>query len=180
MTKLLNNDYVNTTPPVDFKDWPRWLDNELYLIRNAFQVNPVMVAVRGSDTLDISPVLAVKNLGIGKAPLLDYPEGSWDETTQLWTCQQAGIYVCNANCDINPFGSGNKTYQAQLSLYIDGAFDSKQSDGGSDDVPLGVTFSQPVALIQGQTVRMELGALHAQFTGPVNFNYAFSFMRASS
>jgi hypothetical protein len=181
--KELPQEYAPTSPPVNFPDWHRWIDDELQRIRAALIADPVIIAVQGSGTIPIDTVVNTVTLGIGDTPAIDVPEGAWDPLTGIWTCALGGIYTITVNATIDAFGPGNKTYYAQLDVVEVAPSPGVRltnSDGGADDVPLGVSIAAPIALATGTQLRFDLSTLHTQFTGSSSYNYSLSLIRSAA
>ena len=172
--------YVPGVPPEDFKDWPRWLDDELNRIRQALEANPVYLVVAGTGNIAISPTPNTIILGIGDTPTFEFPGGEWDSATAIWTCPQEGVYQANASVTIQPFGTGNKTYAATLEVFIDGILRGSVTSGGLDDIQLTVTFAVPRPVLLGENVQLKLTTQHAQFTGNSNYDWSFSMLRSAA
>lgn len=177
MTRSLPRGYVPGVPPVDFKDWPRWIDWELNQIADRFNQPTVALAVTGSETIAISPVLNTITLGIDDVPNIDN-QGGWDPITGTYTVPQSGLWDGAVNASISAFGLGNKTYFALLEILVNGVVRAETTDGGSDDVPLGVSLTGPLILLQGDQVIIHLSTLHETFTGVSDVFYNFSYIRS--
>ena len=180
MAKQLPDRYYPTNPPVEFESWSRWIDEELHRIESALNANPVAMAVEGGGTINISPVPEYIPLGIGDSPLLDYPSGSWDPGTGIWTCPQDGTYLVNAAATVEPFGTGNKAYYCEVRLFVDDVEKAQQVGSGIDDVPVSVNLSVPQVIRNPSEVRFDLGAIHEIFTGTSLYTYKLSILRVSS
>lgn len=181
MGKPLPQDYTPSNPPTNFKNWHRWIVEELHRIGIKFRDNPVLVTVRTTgQSIDISPVFTLEPLGVGVEPLVDFPGGNYDDLTGIWTCPLNGIYLITAAVEIAPFGTGNKSYQADLIIYKDGIEAGRAVDTAVDDVPLSVNLNAPVVFADGDEIRLDVGTIHAQFTGTTTYNYSFSAVRLGS
>lgn len=180
MPKALPQVYEPTTPPLDFEDWHRWIDDELNRIRNSLQANPVIMTVTGTGTIDIDTVPTTIRLGIGDSPVLDAPSGSWDPLLGVYTTSLGGLYEIACQCFIAAFGPGNKSYQATLEVFVNGITRGVQITGGADDVPLALNFSNKVGLLGLDEVYIELTTLHEQFTGSSTYFYNLSILRQAT
>lgn len=180
MPKRLPEPYRPTTPPNDFKDWPRWITDELWRLTAAIESNPVMIDITGSGTINIDDVPNTVVLGIGDDPLFDYPGGAWDSATGTFTASLSGIYNIACQATIQAFGSGNKSYYGQLQCNVNGAPRVSNFDGGADDVPLGLSLSSNIILVVGDSVTMEISAVHEQFTGVSDYDYRLGYQRSAA
>ena len=180
MAKALPQTYEPTNPPTEFKDWHRWIDDELNRIRNAIAANPVIMAVTGGDTIPIDTVPSTVTLGIGDSPSVDVPEGSWDPITGFYTVSLAGLYTVTVQAFIAAFGPGNKTYQANLEVFVNDVSRSVQISGGADDVPLALNLNATLVLLSEDVLRVDLTTLHEQFTGSSDYVYSMSIHRQAS
>jgi len=180
MAKRPVEPYKPTIPPLQFEEWPRWIDGELHRIEQSLASNPVVMAINGSGVIAIDNTLTTITLAIGDAASIDSPEGNWNPATGEWTVALDGLYAINCNVAIAAFGSGNKTYFGTLELFRDNvAVAPSQIDGGADDVPLGISLAFPIILRAGEVLRMELATLHEQFSGNSAYDYSFSYLRSA-
>jgi len=180
MAKSLPQTYEPTNPPNRFEDWHRWMDDELNRIRIALVSNPVVMTVNGTGSIGIAVTPTTITLGIGDAPELDVPEGSWDTATGEWVCSLGGLYSLTVQCFIAAFGPGNKTYQATLEVFVNNISRSVQISGGADDVPLALNLNASLALLSEDIVRIDLTTIHEQFTGTSNYTYQITIIRAAT
>jgi hypothetical protein len=178
MAKPLPQDYVPSNPPTKFESWHRWIVDELTRISIRFQDNPVLVTLRQFDqTVQISPVLTAIRLGVGAIPDVDSPGGDYDPVTGIWTCPLNGIYLVTASVEIDPFGTGNKAYQAEIVFFKNGIETYRSTDSAVDDVPLSVNLNSPALFTAGDEIHLDLVTIHSQFTGPTLYDYTFSAVR---
>jgi len=172
MAKILPYDYRPSNPPTEFKSWHRWIVEELNRIAARLVANPVLCALTVLDQpIDISPVLSGITLGIGVDPTVDYPGGSYDPITGEWTCPLDGIYTIAASVAIDPFGTGNKAWEAYIRVLVDGVLKFEQGGSGVDDVSLFINFNIPMQLAAPEKVKFELWTIHDQFTGQSLYDY---------
>ncbi len=181
MAKRPAEPYKPSIPPLQFEEWPRWIDGELHRIEQALVSNPMGMAVNGSGSMPIGTSLQTITLGLGDNPIIELPEGYWNPVTAEWTCPLDGMYTITCSASIDAFGSGNKTYYGQLEMFQDDvAVVPKQVDGGADDVPLGMSLSYPRIILAGTRLRMEMGTLPEQFSGTSPYDYSLSYVRTAS
>ena len=183
MPKIVQQPYYHTNPPDNMEDWPRWLDDELRRIEEALKADPVILAVSDSGSMGIDILPTTQILGLTDTPLLDIPSGSWDPITAVWTCPLDGIYSVSAQVFIDPFGPGNKAYFASIEcneLLPTPQLLAVSFDGGDDDVPLGIALSLPLLILAGTDIQMSLIVQHEQFTGTIDYNATFSYLRSAS
>lgn len=172
MAKILPYDYRPSNPPTKFAQWHRWITEELHRIAARLVANPVLVAVTVQDQpIDISPVLSGIVLGIGVDPIIDEPGGSYDPLTGEWTCPLDGIYTVSASVAVDPFGTGNKAWEAYIRVLVDGVLRFEQGGSGVDDVSLFINFNIPMLLNAPDKVTFELWTIHDQFTGVTEYDY---------
>ena len=176
MAKRNAEPYRPSNPPVKFTDWPRWIVDELYQLARAVTVDPVMMGINGSGSIDIGPVINIDVIGVGDVPTIDNPGGSWDSAAGEWTCSKTGVYSASISASISAFGAGNKSYYVRLQIFVNDVMVAESLDGGADDVPLGVTLAGPLELMIGDVLRAELAVEHEQFTGTEAYNYRLSYI----
>lgn len=179
MGKFLPVKYSPTTPPIEFKDWHRWIDDELRRIENAIRSQNTLFAVEGDSIIDIAPIINTVVMGIGDAPSVDFPGGNWNSATGEWTCPETAIYNINASAVIEPFGTGNKTYFARIDLLVNDINEGSVTDGGLDDIELGVAATKPLAMSKGDVLKLTLSVLHEQFTGTSIYSYSYSVIKVA-
>lgn len=167
--------YSPSVPPEKFEDWARWIDDELYQISLTFLTDISMLALSSDGVILVEDVPNPVVLGIGFDPIIDRPSGGWDKVTGEFIVTEAGFYLVSGNVSINPFGTGNKNYGAQLEIFVNGVSEFFQANGGADDVPLGMSMSHSVSLRREDIVTMELSVIHEQFTGSSNYKSSFTY-----
>ncbi len=177
MTKLVIEAYYPTVPPTEFRDWPRWMTEELQRIDLALNKDPILVALIGTGTIGIDSVPTSLILGIGDTPKFEYPDGTWNTVTGEWEVSGAGIYLLNANAVVDAFGSGNKNYTATLTCEVNGVERLKTQDSSQDDFPLGMALASPLLLETGDLCTVVLTTEHEQFSGSTTYNYQASYLR---
>lgn len=178
MARVNPENYIPTVPPIEFPGWHRWIDGELQRISKALQADPVIFAIDNSGLtigIDTTPTTVI--LGINDTPIIDFPGGAWDPVTGEYTVAQSGLYSSTAQCFIAAFGPGNKTYQANIEVFVNNVLRAVQITGGADDVPLSVNISATLILEVEDVVRMELTTLHEQFTGSSTYAYNIGYQR---
>lgn len=177
MAKQTIIDYQPTSPPAEFDDWPRWMDEELYHIAEALLESPVIMVITGSGNINFDTTINTIILGQGQAVDYAYPEGTWDTAAGEWTCPLSGVYSLAINMTIDPFGTGNKNYSAIIKVYKDGVFFIDAPSGGIDDQPLGIGAPITVRARVAQRWRVEVETLHTQFTGTSPYRYTMTYTR---
>ena len=183
MTKIVQQPYYHTNPPEKMEDWSRWLDDELQRIQEALKADPVILSVNDADTMPIGVTPTTRILGLGDTPIIDVPGGSWDPVTAIWTNPLGAIYNVAAQVFIAAFGPGNKSYSASIEvneLAPTPQLLTVSFDGGSDDVPLGISLNQPLLILAGTTLQFSLTTVHEQFTGTIDFTATMSILRQAS
>ena len=180
MTKPLSVAYEPTSPPIEFQDWHRWIDDELHRIRNDLQAPPIALAIEGSGTIGVDDVPTTITLAIGDLPVFDVPGGSWNTLTGEYTVTLSGLYSATVQAFVDAFGTGNKNYQCSLQVFVNENPRSLQTAGGADDVPLAISITAPLILFAGDILRVELTTLHEQFTGSTGYSYSMSILREGS
>lgn len=181
MARRLPDRYYPTVPPLEFQGWPRWIDDELHRLEIALNGNPVLMGLANTGLIDINPPPAVfQRLGVGVIAEPEYPLGSWDPVVAEWVCPQDGTYIITAKATIEPFGSGNKSYYAQINTYIAGVLEDESIASSVDDVPLTVNTNINVLLRSPQIVYFDVAAVHEQFSGTSDYAMKLSILRISS
>jgi len=181
MAKILPFDYRPSNPPTDFKSWHRWIVEELNRIARRLIDNPVIVAVQelGAPVV-IDTVITNTVLGIGSDPAIEFPEGAYDPLTGIWTCPLNGIYSVSASVKIEPFGSGNKAWEATIQVYKNAGLQFEAGGSGVDDVRLYINMGVPLIFTAGDQIHLELTTIHAQFTGATTYDYILGLTRLSA
>ncbi len=172
--------YYPTSPPDEFDDWPRWMDDELRRISEALKVNPPLVAINGTTTVAVDTTPTFTTLGLGDTPILDVPGGGWDVGLAQWTAPEAGIYIVSAGASVSAYGSGNKDYGAALVLFKNSLEILRRGYGGADNIPLGLALNGPIRMQQGDVLLLRMEIEHEQFTGNSTVNYNFSYLKSAS
>jgi hypothetical protein len=185
MSKSLSIDYQPEPTPYTIEDLPRYVEQELNKIAQALEnaSQPVALSVDEQGNFLVTTIVTWVQVLIGETAGWDVPGGSWDPTTGIYTVPQQGLYSVNAQLEVSPFGAGNKTYYAGLRLYRDrgGVVEFVEStDGGDDAIPLGVTISGLLPLLQGDRLGLEMTIVHDQFSGTAPYNVAMQIKRESS
>lgn len=181
MPKILPYDYKPSTPPGNFKQWPRWITEELYRISRRLVDNPVLLSVvEPTGVVDVSPVLEGKQVMVGIDATIDHPAGNWSASLGRWICPLDGVYSTSATARVEPFGTGNKAWEAYIRIYVGGVLQFEQGGSGVDDVPLFVNFNIPVIFEAGQEITFELWTIHAQFTGTTGYEFRAGLTRLSA
>lgn len=181
MTKSLSIPYAPNPVPGQVEDLPRYIYDELARIKEALVAQPVSFDIANPDhqlAIGTTPNWEIGMIGID--PRWEVPGGEFDSATGRWTCPKSGLYQVNAHAEVAPFGSGNKIYYAGIRLQherdlaIVETFES--TDGGDDDIPLGVTLSGLVPLLQGDVLYTEWTAVHENQTGTVTAKAAWQIL----
>lgn len=181
MAKILPSDYRPSNPPIKFASWHRWIVEELNRIARRLIDNPVILALGQTGApVDISPVLNSIVLGIGSIPSPEFPEGSYDPLTGVWTCPLNGIYSMTSTVAVDPFGTGNKAWEAVIVIYRNGVRAFEAGGSGIDDVRLFINMGVPLIFTAGDTIRLELETIHDQFTGSTTYDYRMGLTRLSA
>lgn len=192
MTRSLPIEYRPGLPPAalnpDQVDLIRWVQQELYRVSESLIAQPVaLTATDGPITIPIGDLPAIWSLLFPNVitPVWDVPGGSWNNpTTGLYTIPQFGLYQVGAEAEIAAFGAGNKTYYGAIRMtvtYANGDPDLvlTQTDGGADDVALGINFNIALPFSQGDILTFEISAVHTQFAGTVDYNAIITILRES-
>lgn len=179
MTRSIKLPYQPNIVPTDPAELPRWLDVELNKISLALVAQPVAMAI---DETGDYVVYTFPNWGrvfVGVAPSWDVPGGNFDTATAIWTCPQSGLYSLDANLKVEPYGSGNKNYFAGVRIYRDsgGVITYKETtDGGVDNIPLGVQLAGLVPLLQGDQLAVEMTIVHETFVGTAPYDIGWQIL----
>jgi hypothetical protein len=173
--------YVPSQPPDAFIDWSAWITGELRRIAQSFREDLTGLYVDCNGTIPIAGTGTAEPIGIGFDSILDRPGGSWDPLTGEWAVPVGGIYNISLLGRIEPFGAGNKSYFAEIEVWVDPvgadpyALRAVSVDSGLDDVPLGISIARPIQLNPGDKIQLRILAIHEQFTGTVNYDVEFSY-----
>ena len=174
MTRSLSLPYDPNPVPSSVEELPAFLFDELRRISLALYATPVTFADRESETIEIGPAVIWRRLfDTGGTPIWEVPGGQFDNATGIWTCPQKGLYSMSATITVQPFGGvGGKSYYAGLRMTVEQnaaiVYQIETSDGGFDDVPLGVTLSGMIPLQQGDQVYVDAAVVHENQTGTVD------------
>jgi hypothetical protein len=182
MTRSLKEPYYPNPVPTDPARLQQYLFDEFNKIKDALVPQPVALAIEETDTYVVGTLPNWVQAFVGGTPAWDVPGGSFDSVTGFWTCPQQGLYSADIQLKVEPFGSGNKQYYAGVRLYKDsgGVVEYRETtDGGDDAVPLGVTLSGLLPLLQGDILGVEFTIVHDQFTGVADYNIGWQMLRVS-
>ena len=184
MPKSIPLPYHPNPVPSQLDDVPRYLYDELVRIKEAFIEQPTAMAIETSFDYTVTTVLIwdrIFNDGV-VVPTWDIPGGGFDNTTGEWTCPQDGLYSIDVQMTVQPYGAGNKDYYAGLRLYKDsgGVVEYRETtDGGDDAIPLGVTLSGLIPLLQGDVLAVDAAVVHDQFVGTTTVDVGWQILRQS-
>lgn len=182
MARSLSVPYSPAPVPRNPDDLPRYLEDEFQRIRQALIAQPVAFSIQEDGTLPVDNVLVWEQILIGTDAEWDVPGGGWDPVTGMWTCPQAGLYQITYSIEVGAFGSGNKNYYAAIAIDISGSTVERYetTDGGDDDIPLGVILTGLVFMLQGALVQFEASVVHENQTGTVPGHAVAQILRVSS
>lgn len=160
--------------------------DEFYRISNQIIAlgQPVAVTLQDSDTIPIGTVAVWERLFLNTTPTWDVPGGNFDPVTGEWTSPQRGLFDITCIMTVQPFGIGNKNYYAGLrvvKVFADGSPDVvyEITDGGVDDIPLGVTIAIAVPMLRGDKLYFEGTAVHENQVGTVDVDVLAQILRVS-
>jgi hypothetical protein len=182
MSRSISIPYQPNIVPTDPNELPRWLDVELNKIALALIAQPVAMAVKDEGPVIIGPAINWQTLFIGNSPDWDVPGGDFNSTTGEWTCPESGLYSIDLQMEVAPFGLGNKNYYAGIAVVIDsgGTITRYEStDGGDDNIPLGVSLSGLAPLLQGDVLHTEGTIVHENQTGTVDVKIGWQVLNVS-
>jgi len=182
MPKSLPYVYKPDPSPYTLDDVPRYLEQELNRIAQALIAQPVAMAVEEVGDYIVYTFPNWVRVFVGVAPSWDVPGGDFDSATGYWTCPQRGLYSIDANLEVQPYGSGNKNYYAGVRIYRDAGgviTYNETTDGGVDDIPLGVNLSGLIPLDQGDILAVEITIVHETFVGTAPYDIGWQILRVS-
>lgn len=182
MVKSVIPAYVPNIVPSGVEDLPRFLNEELERIRQAMQAQPVALAVEEVGDFAVTQIVTWERAFIGATPAWDIPGGNFDSATAQWTCPQTGLYSIDVQLEVAPFGAGNKNYYAGIRIYhLSGqTVDYRESsDGGVDNVPLGVNMAGLVPLTQGDVVAVDMTVVHDTWVGVAPYDIGWQMLSVS-
>ncbi|RKZ92544.1 MAG: hypothetical protein DRQ40_08615 [Gammaproteobacteria bacterium] len=184
MPRSLQEEYYPSPVPRDPNELPRYLESEFHKIRESLIAQPVALSVAEEGAALVTTVVTWFDLFIDEAPEWDVPGGSFDPVTGIWTCPQQGLHQLALSIEVEPFGSGNKTYYAGVAIdYVgqDGIPGRAESaDGGDDAIPLGVTLDIQVPILFGSILKCQAAIVHDQFSGTANYKARLQILRVSN
>lgn len=168
MAKPTTERYYPGNLPDDAQSLIPFLFDELWRISQAISEHIVgMAAQQLGLIVPTSPVPNEAQLFIGATILSDLPGGWFDPATGAYTPQESGQYQISVNTVVEPFGTGNKLYNVELRIYIDGVLLWRSVSSGDDDQDLGASISLGARVLAGQAVTASVTIVHDQFTGDV-------------
>ena len=181
MPRSLPIPYAPNPVPSQLEDVPRYLYDELTRIKEALVAEPVAFAISDDTSEPIGPTINWQILfDDGQSPNWEFPGGEYDPATGRWTCPKGGLHSVDLQMEISAFGSGNKNYYGGLRVHVerDGLIiDTFEStDGGDDDIPLGVTLTGMIPLLQGDVVYCEATIVHENQTGLVDVSLGWQIL----
>ena len=177
MARSLAQRYYPEPTPIDPKDWPRYMDQELTRIADRFNQPPVYGGIEGDELFPIGVVPFTIILGTEGVSAVNDNFGAWNGATGEYTIPQTGLWQLQSRAFIQAFGAGNKTYEAKLEMKRAGAVVATMIQGGSDDVSLGISLPTSFVADQGQIMTLELTASHENQTANTPYFYTFSYLR---
>lgn len=183
MARSLQEQYYPAPVPRDTKDLPRYLETEFYRIRERLIAQPVSTTLQETGDFPTTTTVSWTQTFIGVTPTWDIPGGAWDPATGIYTVPQEGLYSVNQQLEVSPFGLGNKNYYAGLAFIRDrdGTITRfEATDGGVDNIPLGVTQMGMLYLLQGDKLTMEMTVVHEQTSGTAPYKLGFQILRVSA
>ena len=163
------------------KEQNRAIWAEFQKIRQNFDQNVAYFSASESATITIGPAL---NWQVMSPPAIwEFPNGSWDEATGIWTCRVPGYYSLDAALTISGFGAGNQNYYAGVRLTVanngSGNGTAQSYASGQDDLPLTARVQFDWLLAQGATVTAEGTAVHQNQTGTVTATSLLNYRKSS-
>jgi hypothetical protein len=161
--------YVPGNVPDTLPGLVQFLYDELWRIATAINPFPISLNIEQFELLaDVAPLPQLTQLFVGSVPIRELPGGAWDSASGRWVCPVSGVYQISINCRVEPFGAGNKIYQAVVSIVLDGDTADpvwSSTDNGPDDRPLGVNITLSGPVNEGQTLSAFVSLDDDQFTG---------------
>jgi len=174
--------YYPHPAPDNPADLNRYIYLELIRIAEAIRAQPVALTVMEADDYTVGSVPAWTQVFLGADPDWDVPGGNFDPITGDGTCSQSGLYTLSAQLEVEPYGSGNKNYYAGIQVRIDRdavITIHESTDGGVDNIPLGVSLSGQVPLLAGDIVSTYIDIVHETFTGVAPYEVNLQLLRVS-
>ena len=155
-------DYVPAPVPNKLEDLPRYLEDELYRIKDTYRV-PFLNYTILHDTTLLVPLTDTPVFGrlFDDPPLdneLDLPPEQFDDTTGVWTCVDTGIYDISCTLGATAPGAGNKQWTLVLQTTVAGIVRESIS-GNLDNFDLSVSAGYIFPLNVGETVFWDAGAV---------------------
>ena len=183
MPNSINIPYTPGQVPTGVDGLPRFLADEFRRIQEALIAQPVAMAVDETGDYAVGTVENWVRVFVGATPSWDVPGGNFDSVTGIWTCPQSGLYSLDANLKVEPYGAGNKNYFAGVRIEIDrgGVITYKETtDGGVDNIPLGVQLAGLIPLLQGDKLAVEMTIVHETFVGTAPYDIGWQILAVST
>jgi hypothetical protein len=172
--------YTPSIAPTNPEDMRWWIEEELHRIALAINFQNTLIAIEGDGIIEASPIPNSVILGIGDDPVIEVPAGgAWNTITGEWTVSETGIYTISADVNVDGFGSGNRDYEVDLNVLVDGLLKTSNGTTGRDEYQTLVMIAQPILLIEGERVQIEFLIVHDQFTGNAPYTYEFSYLKVN-
>ena len=183
MPNSINIPYSPGQVPTGVDGLPRFLADEFRRIQEALVAQPVALSVDETGDYTVGTVANWVRAFVGATPGWDVPGGNFDSTTGIWTCPQSGLYSITSELEVSPYGLGNKNYYAGIRIYRDsgGVITYRETtDGGVDNVPLGVTLAGLIPLLQGDQLAIEMTIVHETFVGTAPYDIGWQVLAVST
>lgn len=148
--------------------------------------NAVHVQVAATDSVNVAAAASFTRM-LDNSPTIEsaVPGGTFETTTGVWTCPADGLYIVTINGEVAPMNApAQKSYTAQIRrtwTHAAGGADSVAiyNGGGLDDQVVSVIGTRLLPMLQGDTLRYDVAAIHPTKVGTVSMTSVFYAVRQS-
>lgn len=144
----------------------------------------VSIEVSATDSVTVAAAASFTRM-LDNSPTVEFsePGGTFAPLTGIWTCPQEGLYLVTINSELAPMNApAQKSYTAQVRrtwTHAAGGADSVviYNGGGLDDQVVSVIGTRLLPMLQGDTLRYDVAAIHPTKVGTVSMNSVFYAVR---
>lgn len=135
----------------------------------------VSVQVSATDSVNVASTASFTRM-FDNSPTVEVanPGGTFAPLTGIWTCPQEGLWLVTVNGEVAAMNApAQKSYTAQIRrtwTHAAGGADTiaVYNGGGLDDQVVSVIGTRLLPMLQGDTLRYDVAAIHPTKTGTVS------------
>lgn len=146
--------------------------------------NAVSIEVSATDSVNVAASASFTRM-LDNSPTIevDNPGGTFAPLTGIWTCPADGLYLVTVNGEVAAMNApAQKSYTAQIRrtwTHAAGGADTiaTYNGGGLDDQVVSVIGTRLLPMLQGDTLRYDVAAIHPTKIGTVSMTSVFYAIR---